>query len=639
MYAGTKVNWHEVLMPDSVAAANDESLPLFLCAFSSDKGPEQITDLVYDDFQKLYGANPNFFKYGQPLIQAHSILAAGGRVLGKRIVAEDATLANLVILATVSSVTEQKKDEDGNLLYLDENGNETTEVTDTPAEITYAKITYSTATVQNATTYEGVLSAAEDLIDFSTLTFPLFVICDNGRGVSVKKVRISPDYDISRSMKYMLYRIADIENTNTVESTRFAVYPDAINTFNGVRKSMLLTPNSMVQFNSEMLTYATDKFVETIANITGYTKDDLYALDVLFGKTVKNKDVELIKIDEEGIDISSPYGLDLKSGTNGNFGDAPYSEDVAGQSEGNNPAEYTFRDLWAAEAVKFFNGEFSDEIFDLDQHKIDFCVDANYPVSVKKAIADLATFREDFYYFRDLGTKVATISDVQELVSDTVTFIQSPFVDDNISVYDVIDNGTRKQIKVTMNYGLAPLLVAHYSGNIAAPVAGEFNNFIISNYVPGTLNIIPRVTPNVDQKEILDDLRVNYVNLTSDNLLAVQSTYTTQDHEGPLSYVNNVIVTQMVIKAIRRYCPKIRFMLMDPGTTDFDKYRQLIEENVIERYRGYFKSISLIYTRDDEQIAAKIFNASLYCYYRDFPMGEIFDVFAVEGSPDNNPVV
>ena len=126
--------------------------------------------------------------------------------------------------------------------------------------------------------------------------------------------------------------------------------------------------------------------------------------------------------------------------------------------------------------------------------------------------------------------------------------------------------------------------------------------------------------------------------MTSDGLLAVQSTYTSQDHIGPLSYSNNVIVTQMVIKAIRRYCPKIRFMLMEPGATDFGKYKTLIEDNVIARYSQYFKSISLVYTRDDEQIVDKIFNASLYCYYRDFPQGEVFDVFAVEGSPDSNPV-
>ena len=178
MYAGTKVNWHEVLMPDSIVN-NDESLPLFLCAFSSDKGTEEITDYVYSDFQKMYGATPNFFKYGQPLLQAHRILNAGGRVLGKRIVADDATLANIVILAELSSVTENKTDSQGRPIYIDENGHETIDVTNTPATITSAIINYSTVSIENAKTVNDVELNVEALQTDSV--FPLFIICDNGR--------------------------------------------------------------------------------------------------------------------------------------------------------------------------------------------------------------------------------------------------------------------------------------------------------------------------------------------------------------------------------------------------------------------------------------------------------------------------
>ena len=317
--------------------------------------------------------------------------------------------------------------------------------------------------------------------------------------------------------------------------------------------------------------------------------------------------------------------MSLMSGTNGKFGDAPF----AGE---------TCSDEWADEAVKFFSGEFSNEIFDLDQYKIDFCFDANYPTKVKNAIVSLANFREDFFYFRDLGLNINTLEDIEPLFDMGSGWNLSCFVADYMSVYDVIDSFSHKEIRVTMMYDLAPLIVNHYNTNIAAPVAGEFNNFIITDAIEGTLNIIPRVTPDVDQKQILDDLHVNFVNLTSDHMLAVQSTYTSQDHMGPLSFINNVLVTQRVIKAIRRYVPTIRFMLMEPDATDFSKYKDLIQDNVISRYDQFFKSITLVYTKDDVQTANKIFNASLYCYYRDFPQAEIFDVFAVEGSPSSNPI-
>ena len=621
MYAGTKVNWHEVLMADSNKSSIDDSLPLFLCAFSADKGSEEITDLTYSEFKKMYGDTANFFKYGQPLLQAHQILAAGGRVLGKRIVAEDATLANLIITAEVTSQEVNKTNADGQQLYIGSDGQETTEVTDTLATTVYATVKYDSVTY-NVKTMAELETKAASLKTESV--FPLFIISDNGRGVSVKKVRITPDYDTSKKLTYMLYKIAEIEGVSAVETQRFSMYPDAVNTINGVRRNMVLDKHTMSQLNAEMYTEGCSAFVEKLAEITGYSVDDLYTFDVLFGKTVKQKDLGLIKIDETGLDITSDYGMELKSGSNGKFGDAPFAGTVASQE-------------WADQAIAFFDGTFSDEIFDLDQHKIDFCVDANYPDDVKAAIVKLADFREDFFYFRDLGLNITSISDVYEKVTD-LNWVLTPFAGDYMSTYDIIDPFSHKQINVTMTYGLAPLLVNHYTTNVAAPIAGEFNNFVISDYVPGTLNIIPRVTPTVDQKEILDDLKVNFVNLTSDKLLAVQSTYTSQDHNGPLSYSSNVIVTQMVIKSIRRYCPKIRFMLMDANATDFGKYKTLIEDNVISRFTQYFKSIELIYTRDDDQIAAKIFNASLYCYYRDFPQGEVFDVFAIEGSPDTNPM-
>lgn len=623
MYAGTKVNWHEVLMPGTNRSAMDDSLPLFLCAFSADKGSEEITDFTYSDFKKMYGNTADFFKYGQPLLQAHQILAAGGRVLGKRIVAEDSTLANLIIYAEVTSKEVNKTNANGEQLYIGTDGQETTEVTDTVATTVYAVIKYKSTTEENVKTLAELERKADDLRTESV--FPLFIIADNGRGASIKKVCIAPDYDASKRLTYMLYRISDIEGTSVVETQRFAMYPDAISTVNGNKKNMILDKRTMTQFDAEMVTDSCAAFVEKIAEITGYSVDDLYTFDVLFGKTVKQREIGLIKIDEESLDITSKYGMELKSGSNGSFKDSPFVGGVASQE-------------WIDQTVAFFDGTFSDEIFDLDQHKIDFCVDANYPDEVKIAIVNLANFREDFFYFRDLGLDINTIADVQDKVTDA-TWIQTPFAGDYMSTYDVIDPFSHKQIKVTMTYGLAPLLVNHYSTNVAAPIAGEFNNFVISDYVAGTLNIIPRVTPTIDQKEILDDLKVNFVNLTSDGLIAIQSTYTSQDHNGPLSYSSNVIVTQMVIKSIRRYCPKIRFMLMDSEATDFGKYKTLIEDNVISRYTQHFKSIELIYTRDDEQIINKIFNASLYCYYRDFPQGEVFDVFAIEGSPDTNPIV
>ena len=652
MYAGTKVNWHEVLMENQQTPTNNESLPLFLCAFSADKGSEKITDLVYKDFKAMYGNNADFFKYGQPLIQAHAILNAGGRVLGKRLVADDSKLANIIVTAKVEQKSEQKKNAAGQLLYLDENGNETTEVTDTPAMVTFALITYSANTFnsQSASNYEAqvqeIIDSAEALIvpwddEAKTGTFPIFTICDNGRGVSVKNFKIVPDYDVSKTLQYMLYTMQDFEGTNKVESARFSLYPDAINTVNGIRRNMSLTKSTCEQFDARTYAKGFNSFMEALAKASGYSVEELYGYDVLFGASLRGKPIDTIRINYTGTDVinlQETYGNPLKSGSNGDFGDAPFAgEEVYSYTKTDSEGKTITVCPWTDAAVKFFDGSFSDEIFDLDLHKIDFCVDANYPYEVKKAISTLAIWREDFYYFRDMRFDIHSLDDINTLMYDhEAAFEKTPFTGDYLSYYEVIDEYSRKQVKVTMMYGFAPILVNHYSTNIAAPLAGEFNNFVITHAIEGTLNFAPRITPHVDQKSEIDELHINYLNHSSEGALAVQSTYTSQDHWGPLVYASNVIVTQMCVKEIRRYCPKIRFMLME--SNNFSGYKQRIQDNVISNYAKYFKSIELVYTQDDEMTAAKVFNASLLCYYKDFPQGEIFDVFAIEGSPENNPV-
>ena len=623
MYAGTKVNMYEVLQQPTQTVVQNETLPLFLCFFSSDKGSEKLAEYTASDFKAMFGTKADYFKYGQPLIQTHAILNAGGRVLAQRIVAEDSTLGNLIISAEVTSEERNKTNANGEQLYIDEDGTETTEVTDTPAMITVAVIKYTASTMENAKTFEAVVEQAN-----TTLTedsFPLFVVCDNGRGVSRKAVKIVPDYDVSKTLSYMLYRIQDIEGTSIVETKRFSVNTSAINTVNGTNKNMSLTKNTTVQFNTQYIDAGVTAFIDKLAEITGYEKDYLLANDVLFGCTVKGSSLSGIDFADDSINLGHETGLALQSGTDGAFGDTPFPGGEAPIA------------AWTARAKEFLDGGFTDEIWDYDLHKIDFCVDANYPDELKQSISYLANWREDFFYFRDMGLDIYSIADIETKL-DSQYWSASPYIGDYMTVYDIIDPNSKKQISVTMTYGIAPLLVDHYMNNAAAPIAGEFNNFVITDAVDDTLRFTPRITPSIDQKTIIDDLRVNYANYSSNGLLTVQSTYTSQDHWGPLSYSSNVIITQMCIKDIRKYTPKIRFMLMGQNT-DFTKYKQLIEDNVISGYKTFFKDIMLQYTRDDEMIAAKIFNASLYCWYQDFPQGEIFDVFAIEGSPDtNNPL-
>ena len=131
MYPGSKVNWYDQSAINTNTASTVVDNPaLFLTASSFDKGPEKMIRVSGNAFYELFGSKISFKKHGQPAIQAANIINAGGELLIKRIVADDATLANIVFIATVASNAVQATDEEGNLLYVDAEGNPTTEVTD-----------------------------------------------------------------------------------------------------------------------------------------------------------------------------------------------------------------------------------------------------------------------------------------------------------------------------------------------------------------------------------------------------------------------------------------------------------------------------------------------------------------------------
>ena len=192
MYPGMQVNWHEIIKT-KINSTDIESLPVFMAVFSSDKGPETLTDLIADDFFKLYGKTADFFKYGQPLMQAHTILNAGARILGYRLCAEDATLANVVICATV---TEDFEGEDGSSSTSPDGSLGEGEVD--PFANPFASIKYSAVTVEGAKTFAEILEQLNTMNLGDAI--PLLVIADNGRGKSVKKIKITTDYSASKGL-------------------------------------------------------------------------------------------------------------------------------------------------------------------------------------------------------------------------------------------------------------------------------------------------------------------------------------------------------------------------------------------------------------------------------------------------------
>ena len=193
--------------------------------------------------------------------------------------------------------------------------------------------------------------------------------------------------------------------------------------------------------------------------------------------------------------------------------------------------------------------------------------------------------------------------------------------------YQVIDPSTRKRIDVTMMYDFVVPLVSHFLTGAEVPLAGETNNFILASAINGTLNYTPVNTLSVNQKDLLDDARINYATYYEyGGALVVESLYTSQDATTQLSYINNVLAIQEVMRALRSSCPKNRFKFQTGN--DFSDYEDACTE-VLSAYKSWFSKLEFVYTQDDLKATQKIFYASINFSFNNWVQSEIFDLYAL----------
>lgn len=612
MYPGFIAEYEDQSGISQLPITEVRNMPLYCTVFTSDKGTEAWTRISGKDFFKMYGENISFKRHGQPLLQAAMSINSGAELLCKRLVADDATLAHMGIVATIvdDTIEVQKKDADGKPLYIDSEGNETIEVTEKKAttEKTIKKVSYSIKSVLSATTLADAAKAIEKELEDGE--YLLYIIADNGRGTSKKRIKITPNYKVSKTLDYVLYTLQVFEGSIEVESMTFSAnHALIVNDVNISLQGMVNTNSTQLQcieYPDQL-----DAFVEALAEATGDDTIDMatmYKNDVLFAATNRGTVLsENIVVDSvNGINLQYEYGQMLAGGSNGEFGDYPIQEINA----------------YTAQAVAAFSGKFDTVIFNLDQYKIDAIVDANYPAEVKRAIEKLATFREDFMYFRDQGLNVTTLAAIE---ANCKPEAKSKFCATYPQSYDIIDPYTKRQISVTIGYDIAIKLVQHINNGRILPTAGMKYNMSIDNAIYGTLSFSPVICPTVNQKEILEDLRVNYASYI-DNRLIIEALYTSQEKYSQWSFVNNVMGIQEVVKAIRTRCPAIRYTFFEGE--DLEAYKADVEE-VISAYRSNFNTLTLEYVQDATYSTNKIFYAVLKVAYKDFIQTEMIKVVAL----------
>lgn len=638
MYVGTQFNWKDQSAIETIPEVNINNTPLFAATFSSDMGPEEFKLCDSKNFFNLYGTNISYAKHGQPLIQTAGCITNGANVLCKRIVAPDAALANIVIVAEVTSEENPKTDEEGNPLYIQEDGTEGTAVTENPVVKKSAKISYKAVSIEDASSIIDV----ENLLDDPTIynptgndstataddvgegdvnfddgtteepaqpvtkvySYPLFMITDNGRGVSTKKVRFSADYDISKGLNFTMFNMYVMNGTEDIEGIRFTANPEII--YAGANYSITNQGKSAIQIKVKSSESIMNEFVEKLAECAEVEVDELKKEAFLFGKNRKGKDLGYVVVDiDEGLDITASQGINLLNGNNGSFGDYPINTDD-----------------YVTETVKVWDGTFSDDIWDRDTYKIAAIFDANYDPRIKKAIEEFTIWREDFVFFEDMGTELSSFEGVNMQSEDVA---DSRFIYASHLAYEVVDPFSKRQIPVTYTYSLSKLMINHFTNGAYRPIAGLLYGMIIPDAIEGTVNFIPKITKNVNQKTLMEEIRVNYAAYIEGQLV-FETMYTHQSAWTQLSFANNVLAIQEVARAVRTKCPAIRYSFITGSGLEI--YKNNVS-SVLMNYVDNFQSLNFVYVQDKVMEDNKIFKAAIEFRFNNFAQTEIFDLIAL----------
>lgn len=653
-----------------------DTSPILMVAAASDKGPERPTLTGGKKFLELFGTG-DFEKYGQISEQTVRSVANGARVFFKRLVAPDSTIANAVVCAELyqTSAQAQKKNAKGELLYIKQDGTETidteepdlvndptgaTMIPTTPA-LLYLKadgtettaseepdlVTDPTGQTLMPTTpmmeyvcntnytfnsvpsvggddfFETVKEQAKLLLDetgtqrtladgttVDVFTYPLFVITDNGRGISNKRWYINPERNLSKNLGFMFYALNIVEDGEVTDSVTFSIIPNT--RYRGANVTLDIKARSgLSQVKATSFDDINTKYIEKVQELSMIDYDVLVANDILFGCQRKGTPIKGLAVDSvNGLQLNLQTGFQLANGSNGSFGDIPYKTE-----EGRANVE--------EEMLRYYKGELTDLIWDKDQYQIDLCFDADFPVAVKEAIAYVAAYREDFMFFRDYGLEMYTYDDIYRLHEELTP---SMYIADFAQAYDVVSPYTTKINTVTITYSISAIMIAHMVNNRHCPFAGKRYNAVINDIIPDTLRYTPRVIPGLNEKDELEELKVNFASYFNDKFV-IESVWTSQTRYTQLSFSNNVIALQQVLKALRTKFPAIRYAFITKKE-DLAVYEKEVND-VLSLYAANFAELSYEYIDDAVYRANKIFRAKIKFRFNDFVQAELIDVYAL----------
>lgn len=565
----------------------------YMCVFVGGKGRDNklLKKTSRGDFVKEFG-KPDALKYGQPILNAWaSIVDQYSHAYCMRVMPEDACYSNIIISAKYKSV------DDGISIKL---------------------IAETVGGLNNSAQFQSIVDTKNEEKPDSEgyKTVPLFGIRSLGRGKygNSYRIRLTNVFTKKRNQPYRTYRLEllDIdEGSVVVESFEGTLYDYAIN---GVSYLMSDVLDREVNGSERIAMYVNEDAIDTLymeyqLTVPKGERMDKHLFDPIFGVNndkTKQKYVIIEPVTDKTVAVDRLDGVAMSGGNDGSLDNPPEGKMV--------------NDVVDELYLKAFAGDIDRAILSSRRIPVKFILDANYSLTVKRQLVQLALKRYDALAHLDAG--LLTSNDEALAFAEESSDLNYRIVSKSYQHYEIRDPFSGKRVPVTVTYDLANNLAKHIELNgISVPYTGEAYARL-NGAIKGTLAPIVDESDE-DMKEKLSEAKLNYYEAVAENVFARATQQTAQPITSDLSEESNMLIVLEIKDVAERETISRRYNFAEPS--DRALFTEVLNERV-KYLRELVRTVEVYYDMSTEEEAKSVIHCYIQVVFKTMAKSSIVEI-------------
>ena len=591
-------------------STSSSDVTALLCVFASPKGRDNKVLTISDGSQGFvneYGIGP-FSLYGQPLLNAYHAAMSGACVLHcMRVTPDDASYSNVTLIAkykieeTTNPDTHEVTGKTLKIMYYAKSSN---------IELSALSDLDACCTVDSTPDEEGFTAVK------------LMTVGCQGKGSYGKNLRfrITSDRTSDKDNNFKNYFFGVYDNTSgMVQKEQFNVVFNSEAMYSNVSLYAEDVINDSISGSTQVKIACFDDGFKALydaymqvnpdCTLTCVEFDPFFGLDKNTRQALPNltilSDAEASPAgaNESPIAVSSTEGVSLLGGSDGSLASSVDEE----------TRKTTLDNLY----LQAFTGTIDPHIKSKNRFPTTFIMDANYPVNVKLALANLAIKRGDCMAMLDCGTGITTKASVKAYIDENFgSSVNNRLITVEPYCMKVRDPYSYKAITVTSTYWLSgryPTHIAEWNGK-HRPLAG--NTFgIIDGYIHDS--VYPVFDEDLDS-DVMDELaeaHVNFAKYNANQVVVRAMQDTKQYKQTNLSEQNNTLILLDIKRDCERLCAAYEYDFSEP--TDIARFNADIEV-VASKYReAQVRSINAYFDKSDWEAERNILHLYVEMVHKD----------------------